>query len=75
MSEMTKEGLKLEAREFLTIGDAAEVMHKARGALAAMRTRGTGPRFLKIGRTILYRVTDVADFLEQSVSEQADPRW
>jgi uncharacterized alpha-E superfamily protein len=75
MSATTREGLKSEAREFLSIVDAAEVMHKSRGALAAMRTRGTGPKFLKIGRTILYRASDVAEFLEQAVSTKAESRW
>lgn len=37
------------------------------GAAAAERYNGTGPQFVKIGRRVYYRVTDVNEWLEQNL--------
>jgi hypothetical protein len=34
--------------------------------LAQMRYRGTGPRFIKRGRRVLYRWSDVRDYLDSN---------
>lgn len=36
-------------------------------ALAMMRSRGTGPRFVKLGQKVLYRRFDILRHLEASV--------
>lgn len=44
-------------------------------SLARMRCQGSGPRFLKIGRSVKYRLADVEEWLatceRQSTSEAA----
>ena len=38
-------------------------------ALAKQRSRGEGPRYLKLGRRVLYRGRDLNQFLDESVVE------
>lgn len=40
------------------------------GALAQMRYRGTGPRFIKIGKLVRYRDSDIKEWLEQNVKDR-----
>ena len=40
-------------------------------ALAQRRTRGEGPRYLRVGRRILYRGRDLNEFLDECVIEPA----
>jgi hypothetical protein len=75
MVVVTKESLQLEAENFLSIADLATILRKSPAALGAMRSRGSGPRFVKIGRTILYRPADVAAFIENSSTDRAVARW
>lgn len=37
--------------------------------LAVMRYRGTGPRFIKRGRRVLYRWSDVTEYLDMNVHQ------
>lgn len=45
---------------------------KSRQALANMRFRGDGPSFVKIGRSIFYRVEDVLAFEESQIRTRTD---
>lgn len=45
---------------------------KTRQALANMRFRGDGPAFVKIGRSIFYRVEDVLAFEESQIRTRTD---
>ena len=45
---------------------------KTTHALAQMRYRGNGPRFVKIGKSIFYRVGDVLEFEESQVRTRTD---
>ena len=48
----------------------AECLHTTEQGLAQMRYRGQGPRFVKAGRKVLYRWSDVNAWLEANVHEQ-----
>jgi hypothetical protein len=39
-------------------------------ALAQMRYRGTGPRFIKRGSRVLYRWSDVSSYLDEHTRER-----
>lgn len=41
-------------------------------ALAQLRYRGTGPRFIKRGRRILYRWSDVSAYLDAGTKTRTD---
>lgn len=45
----------------------------AEQTLAKWRTEGIGPRYLRMGRTIRYRASDVDAFIEQSLSPIGGP--
>ena len=45
---------------------------KSPQALAQMRYRGDGPRFLKIGRNVFYRVQDVLEWEESQLRTRTD---
>lgn len=45
---------------------AAEIVGLSHRTLEGLRTRGGGPRFVKLGRRILYDVDDLATWAEQN---------
>ena len=50
--------------------EVAEHLHTTEARLAQMRYLGTGPRFVKIGRTVLYRWSDIRDYLDANTHQQ-----
>jgi predicted DNA-binding transcriptional regulator AlpA len=53
---------------FITAEEAGSVLGITRGALAAMRYKGTGPKFYKPNkRTVYYRRSDIHAWIEASV--------
>ncbi|CPR11279.1 hypothetical protein BN971_02559 [Mycobacterium bohemicum DSM 44277] len=58
-----------------TAAEVAPVLDTSEAGLAQMRYRGTGPRFVKRGRRVLYRWSDVRDYLDaNTVKRTDDPR-
>jgi hypothetical protein len=52
----------------------ARVMDTTLAGLAQMRYRGTGPKFVKRGRRVLYRWSDVRDYLDSNtIQRTGDP--
>lgn len=45
---------------------------KSRQSLAGMRYRGDGPKFVKIGKSIFYRVEDIREFEESQLRTRTD---
>lgn len=58
--------------KFLTTDQAAELLTVSPSTLEVWRYRGTGPRFVKIGRSVRYRQSDLAAFIDERarVSQQ-----
>jgi len=52
----------------------AEVLDTTPAGLAQMRYRGTGPRFIKRGSRVLYRWSDIADYLDKNTLTRTDDR-
>lgn len=48
----------------LEIDDVAALLHVSRSLLAKWRMAGRGPRFMKVGRRILYECGEVSRWLE-----------
>ena len=46
--------------------EVAGALYTTEAGLAQMRYRGTGPRFVKVGHRVLYRWSDVYDYLEKN---------
>ncbi len=52
------------------MGDSEEVaqaLHTSPASLAQMRYRGDGPKFVRVGRRVLYRWVDVEQWLADSI--------
>lgn len=52
--------------------DVARALDTSVAGLAQMRYRGTGPRFIKRGRRVLYRWSEVRKYLEQNTVQRTD---
>lgn len=58
--------------DIATPPQVAEALHTTEAALAQMRYRGTGPDFVKVGRRVLYRWSDVEKWIASSVYVRTD---
>ena len=47
----------------LTPQQAADVIGISKSTLAKLRLKGDGPKYLKIGKTILYRPPDIEEWM------------
>jgi hypothetical protein len=52
--------------------EVAEALDTSPEGLAQMRYRGTGPKFIKRGRRVLYRWSDVSAYLDANTIERTD---
>ena len=52
------------AFELLEIDDVSAILRVSRSLLAKWRMHGRGPRFMKVGRRILYETAEVRRWLE-----------
>lgn len=55
-----------------TPAEVAQYLHTTTASLAQDRYKGTGPKFIKQGRKVLYRWSDVADWLNQNTFQRTD---
>ena len=55
-----------------TPAQVAPVLNTSEPGLAQMRYRGTGPKFCKVGRKVVYRWSDVKAYLEQNTCQRTD---
>jgi predicted site-specific integrase-resolvase len=53
---------------------AAEILGVSVRTLQRQRVRGDGPRYVKIGKRVLYREEDLAAFIEDSVRQSTSER-
>lgn len=59
--------------EWLTLNEAAEVMHMTKAALAQLRFRGLGPTFYRLSaKTILYKRSGVITWMESRACQRTD---
>ena len=54
--------------------EVAAALDTSLAGLAQMRFRGTGPRFVKRGRRVLYRWSDVRKYLDEGTRTRTDGR-
>lgn len=58
--------------ELATPAEVAESLHTTTDTLAQMRYLGTGPKFIKCGRKVLYRWSDVQEWLDINTRVRTD---
>ena len=57
----------------LSPSEAAERLGVKYGTLRNWRWRGVGPPFLKVGRSVRYRLVDLADWLDDNTVSACQP--
>ena len=66
-------GNKMQALK--SVEETAEALGLAVGTLNKWRVQGGGPKFVRLGRRVAYRIVDIEDFisngLRRSTSEKA----
>jgi hypothetical protein len=55
-----------------TPAEIAEYLRTTTAALAQDRYKGTGPKFIKRGRRVLYRWSDVLEWLDRNTIQRTD---
>lgn len=55
-----------------TPGEVAEYLRSSVANLAQLRFQGRGPKFIKAGRRVLYRWSDVSDWLDRNTMQRTD---
>lgn len=50
---------------YLNVKEAAAVLRLGVSTLNKLRVRGGGPRYLKLGRRVVYRTTDLTEWADQ----------
>jgi hypothetical protein len=55
-----------------TPADVAEYLHTTTAALAQDRYKDTGPKFIKHGSRVLYRWSDVLEWLDRNTIQRTD---
>lgn len=63
--------IHVDPEELITDDVLAVELHQQPGTLAAWRTQGRGPAYVKIGRRVFYRRSDVAAWL---ASRRVEPK-
>jgi predicted DNA-binding transcriptional regulator AlpA len=53
--------------DLATPAEVAKALHTTPASLAQMRYRGHGPKFVRLGRRVLYRWVDVEQWITESV--------
>ena len=54
--------------------EVAEYLRTTTAALAQDRYKGTGPKFIKRGSRVLYRWSDVGEWLDRNIIQRTDER-
>jgi hypothetical protein len=55
-----------------TAAEVAEYLHSTTPSLAQDVYRGTGPRFIKRGSQVLYRWSDILEWLDRDTFQRTD---
>ena len=59
--------MALPPEELFTVGEIAKRLRLSESALNKWRITGSGPKFIKKGRLVCYRWSDVAEWLDKQV--------
>lgn len=62
----------MDAERLATPSEVAQYLRTSEQCLATMRYRGSGPRFVKLGRRVMYRWVDVQAWLDANTKTRTD---
>jgi len=58
--------------EIMTTAQAAQFLGLRTNTLEIWRYRGTGPQYLKLGRAVRYRLSDLEDFIQACTKQKTN---
>lgn len=61
--------MTITTAQLLTPAELAKQLHSTPATLAGWRYKGMGPKFVKTGRKVLYRATDVDAWLTEKTQQ------
>jgi|ERR1700733_6394614 excisionase family DNA binding protein len=61
------QGMTLSHEELFTVAEIAKQLRLSESALNKWRITGSGPKFIKVGRLVHYRRSDISEWLEKQV--------
>lgn len=61
-------------QRLLKTDEAAEILRLSTDWLHRARSKGKGPRFVRLGRIVFYRRSDLLEYVENSLVETVDTR-
>lgn len=64
----------MEQEKLLTVSEYCEWRGISKGAAAQERYLGKGPKFIKAGRSVRYRASDLKEWLEAQTRQQTGER-
>lgn len=65
-----------EPERLLTAKEVADILRVSVNALTQLRFRGSGPRYIRFGRSVRYRVSDVNAYIKAAAAlaeDDSDP--
>jgi predicted DNA-binding transcriptional regulator AlpA len=71
MSDATQHPAHLAARRLFRTPDAARYLALAESTLEKSRLTGTGPRFSRLGRAVVYELRDLDEWVEERKAARA----
>ena len=66
--------IELNNDSLLTQDQLAEYLQLQPKTIETMRRRGDGPRFIKVGRSVRYRGSDIRDWFDDQTRESTTER-
>lgn len=57
--------------QLLTAPEAADYLRQAASTLATWRVNGVGPKYVRLGRRVLYRASDLAAYVDELAEGRA----
>jgi hypothetical protein len=64
--------MSMQLPSLATPAEVAEYLRTTTAALAQDRYKGTGPKFIKHGSRVLYRWSDVLEWLDRNTIQRTD---
>jgi hypothetical protein len=71
-NQLSSSAMSMQLPALATPSEVAQYLRTTTAALAQDRYKGTGPRFIKRGRRVLYRWSDVLDWLDRNTIQRTD---
>lgn len=74
MTKTSPSSAAAAVKDRMNVEKAADYLGCSESHLNNMRSQGRGPRYLRLGKRVFYRASDLDAYVERAVVETADSR-